>query len=236
MHDDGDHVQLGALDGRQMTFDAVVLANGADLPALLSRLNIGGVALDVTSGQVSQLPATPASSAVKTGLSFGGYLTPAHEGMHELGATFDRDARDGVTLAGHRHNLALLPGGLADIFTGLDPAEFGGRTSRRASTPDRNPIWGALAHRVYVLGALGARGFTFAPLLGDQLAAQIMQRPISLDLGTRAMLDPFRFRLRRGRLCDACGDIAGSLISCHFPACLGRPNVRHVACKRVPTG
>ena len=73
-----------------------------------------------------------------------------------------------------------------------------GRTSQRASTPDRNPIMGQLAENVYVLGAIGARGLTMAPLLGEYLAAEIAFMPNCLNQKIQAALDPFRFRLRRG--------------------------------------
>jgi tRNA 5-methylaminomethyl-2-thiouridine biosynthesis bifunctional protein len=70
--------------------------------------------------------------------------------------------------------------------------------SQRASTPDRNPIMGHLGDRIYCLGALGARGMTFAPLLGDMLAAEIGGMPVSLARDIRNALDPFRFRMRQG--------------------------------------
>ena len=105
-----------------------------------------------------------------------------------------------VTSAGHRHNLDLLPSGLRALFTGIGPDSLSGRTSRRVGTPDRNPISGRLAERIFVLGALGARGFTFAPLLGDQLAAFMLGRAVSLDRPTRQLLDPYRFCDRASRL------------------------------------
>jgi tRNA 5-methylaminomethyl-2-thiouridine biosynthesis bifunctional protein len=105
-----------------------------------------------------------------------------------------------VTSAGHSHNFDLLPSGLRTFFAGIGPDSLSGRTSRRVSTPDRNPISGRLAERVFVLGALGARGFTFAPLLGDQLAALMLGRAVSFDLPTRQLLDPYRFRDRASRL------------------------------------
>jgi tRNA 5-methylaminomethyl-2-thiouridine biosynthesis bifunctional protein len=105
-----------------------------------------------------------------------------------------------VTSAGHRHNLDLLPSGLRALFAKIEPDSLSGRTTRRVSTPDRNPISGRLAERIFVLGALGARGFTFAPLLGDQLAAFMLGRAVSLDRPMRRLLDPYRFRDRASRL------------------------------------
>ncbi len=193
-------ITVTASDGRQENFDAIVLANGADMPNLLMACESRGVVLDVTAGQVSQFPATAASKSLRTGLSFGGYLTPAIDGLHELGATFDRKVGMEVTPDGNSHNLDLLPYELRALFSGIKLENIRGRTSRRVSTPDRNPILGRLAERIFVLGALGARGFTFAPFLGDQLAASILDHAVSLDISTRLLLDPYRFRDRASRL------------------------------------
>ena len=86
-------LMLMAEDGRQFSFDQIVVATGAGLPETLRQLAIAGVRVDITTGQVSQIPQQPALNALKAGLSFGGYLTPCHNGFHELGATFDRSGR-----------------------------------------------------------------------------------------------------------------------------------------------
>ena len=80
-----------------------------------------------------------------------------------------------------------------------DPEGYGARVSRRASTPDRSPVCGEIAKNLYVLGALGARGLTLAPLLGDMMAAQILDMPVTLGLDIRGGLNPFRFRIRASR-------------------------------------
>ena len=49
---------------------------------------------DITTGQVSYIPQQPKLNALRAGLGFGGYLTPHHNGFHELGATFDRSEHD----------------------------------------------------------------------------------------------------------------------------------------------
>jgi len=198
LHEHGVTVTAG--DGRQENFEAIVLANGADIPNLLMACDRQGVVLDITVGQVSQLPATAHSKKLRTGLSFGGYMTPAIDGLHELGATFDRKAEMEVTSIGNSHNFDLLPPELRTLFSEIKTENLRGRTSRRVSTPDRNPISGRLAERVYVLSALGARGFTSAPFLGDQLAASMLGHAVSLDMQTRHLLDPYRFRDRASRL------------------------------------
>jgi len=66
----------------------------------------------------------------------------------------------------------------------MDSTSFGARVSRRASLPDRRPVIGCagadIGRWLFVLGGLGARGFTLAPLLGDLLAADILGRPVPL--------------------------------------------------------
>jgi len=91
-----------------------------------------------------------------------------------------------------------LPDGFACRLP--DTADYGARVSLRASTADRNPVCGKIDDDLYVLGALGARGLTLAPLLGDMLAAAIAGMPVTLDRDIRRTLDPYRFRLRASRL------------------------------------
>ena len=198
INQDDKGFQVLSADGRSLSFDQLVFAGGADLEALNQLLSIKGIAVDITSGQVSQVPATNDLAELKVGLSYGGYLTPAKDGYHELGATFDRNVGIDVLDSGHRHNRDLLPAGLLPFLPSVDI--FGARVSRRASTPDRNPICGKIAEDLYAIGALGARGLTLAPLLGDMLAAQILGMPVTLGLDIQRGLEPFRFRLRASRI------------------------------------
>lgn len=192
-----DHeLMLITEDGRHFSFDKIVVATGAGLPETLCQLAIVGVRVNITTGQVSHIPQQTALRALRAGLSFGGYLTPSHNGFHELGATFDRTGQAVGDDEAYSHNRNLLPPILKDILLHLDHCS--GRTSQRASTPDRFPIMGQLATDVYVLGAVGARGFTMAPLLGEYLAAQIALMPNCLNQTIQAALNPFRFRMRRG--------------------------------------
>ena len=186
---------LFAKNGRQFNYEQIVVATGAGLPESLRQLAIEGIRIDITTGQVSHIPQQAALVPLTAGLSFGGYLTPSLNGFHELGATFDRSGQGINDADAFCHNRNLLPPALKDLlkYSGGCP----GRTSQRASTPDRNPIAGQLAKDIFVLGAVGARGFTMAPLLGEYLAAQIALMPNCLSRSIKAALDPFRFRLRR---------------------------------------
>ena len=184
----GDNgVLISAVDGRRLEADCVVLASGAELGLLLGHAG-ASLPLELSYGQVSHVPA---AGDLSGGVSFGGYLTPALDGHHDLGATFTRQEQDVET--GHAHNLGLLPGDWQD-WMGASPANgLGSRIRQRASLPDRRPLAGQVADRVFVLGGLGARGFTLAPLLGDVLAAEILGHAAPMDRLQRQGVLPSRY-------------------------------------------
>ena len=195
MDADPDEMVLHAGDGRRVDADAVVIAAGADMAGLLAFCD-ADLPLEITHGLVSQVPTNDVMAGLGQGVSFGGYLTPALDGRHDLGATFWRDpsvvADEGAITAGHAHNLGLLATALGAPF-GTDPAAFGARISRRASLPDRRPVAGRHSERVFILGGLGARGFTLAPLLGDLLAADILGRSVPLPVPQWDAVQPSRY-------------------------------------------
>jgi tRNA 5-methylaminomethyl-2-thiouridine biosynthesis bifunctional protein len=184
---------LGAADGRHLTVDAVVLSGGASVGPLLQQID-AGMPVEVTRGQVSHVPATPLSAALDMGVSFGGYLTPPVDGLHELGATFSRDLNAAIDdAAAHAHNVNLLPTGLLPNLDAGSTENLGLRTSYRASLADRRPAMGRVKDDIWMLGGLGARGFTLAPLLGDALAAAILGRPTPLARDQMAGIHAARY-------------------------------------------
>ena len=46
---------------------------------------------------------------------------------------------------------------------------------------------------IYAIGALGSRGFSLAPLLGELIASQISQSPNPISTGIALSIDPMRF-------------------------------------------
>ena len=140
------------------------------------------------------MAATSFNHELSNGVSFGGYLTPALDGFHDLGATFTKQQQDVQT--GHEHNLGLLPETWQSWMASPSPEAFGSRVRRRASLPDRRPVAGKLAEGIWVLGGLGARGFTLAPLLGETLAAEMLGHAIPMDRAQRAGILPDRYKDR----------------------------------------
>ncbi|WP_461482623.1 FAD-dependent 5-carboxymethylaminomethyl-2-thiouridine(34) oxidoreductase MnmC1, partial [Porticoccus sp.] len=97
-------------------------------------------------GQISCLPATDNSRALKTVICGEGYLAPANDGMHTLGATYQiGDTSAAVRTADHQTNLQQLAKtdpAAAALFADADPATLTGRTAFRCTTPDYLPIAG----------------------------------------------------------------------------------------------
>lgn len=133
--------------GDAIDADVVVLANALDARALAVAAHLPLAAL---RGQLTQLPATDASRALRTVLCGERYATPARAGAHTVGSTFaPGDARDDVRAEDHAHNLtalhALAPALHAALGGAwLDPAALGGRAALRCVAPDRLPLVGAL--------------------------------------------------------------------------------------------
>lgn len=205
-----------APDGRAMLkADAVVLACG---PALTRFEAASFLPIALSHGQVEWGKAVPPARA----LTSGAYLAP-YEGGVLFGATFDKlqpDAPAPGLEACRLRNLEALRRLAPEVAASLDPASLRSRASLRATTPDRLPVAGLLPdapawralyaplahgapidadvpapahHGVYVIGGLGARGFTFAPLLGERIAAEICGEPAPLSRAALDAIHPARF-------------------------------------------
>ncbi|MDD3838016.1 MAG: FAD-dependent cmnm(5)s(2)U34 oxidoreductase, partial [Phenylobacterium sp.] len=68
-------------------------------------------------------------------------------------------------------------------------------------TPDRLPLAGPApgAEGLFLLCGLGSRGFAFAPLLAEHVAAQVAGAPSPLPAPLAAVVDPERFARRAAR-------------------------------------
>ncbi len=103
-------------------------------------------------GQVSHLKASDASSALGTVLCHKGYFTPAYQGIHAMGATFDKvNVTDGVTDDDNDKNLAQLAGFYQDTdwFKAWQGKEdiTGAKVGVRATLPDHMPLVGSLCDK-----------------------------------------------------------------------------------------
>ena len=165
--------------------DAVVLAAGWGTAALAPDLPLAPVA-----GQADWVedPTTPP-------VAWGGYAVPTGEGLL-FGATHDRGQVDTLpTEEASARNLETLSAALPAFAAQVETASpVRTRKAVRATTPDRLPVVGALDQpNLYALTGLGSRGFCVAPLLGEHLAACILNQPSPLQNTAADRLAPGRF-------------------------------------------
>lgn len=162
----------------------LILANGHDARRLLG---LDWLPLRPARGQVSHLPATHFAplDAVVCG---SGYLTPAVDGLHALGASFvvDDDSLE-LRAAEHQENLNKLDTMLPGASQSLSTATLGGRVSHRPISPDRLPMVGPLpgAAGLWLLSGFGARGLVWGALCAELLACRMEDEPwpVERELG-----------------------------------------------------
>ncbi|WP_341781601.1 bifunctional tRNA (5-methylaminomethyl-2-thiouridine)(34)-methyltransferase MnmD/FAD-dependent 5-carboxymethylaminomethyl-2-thiouridine(34) oxidoreductase MnmC [Ectopseudomonas mendocina] len=128
----------------------LVLACAAEISRLLAEANLP---LKRIRGQISRLPASAASSALRTVVCAEGYVAPPRAGEHTLGASFDFHSADLTpSVAEHVGNLELLREISLDLAERLDaqtldPATLQGRAAFRCTSPDYLPLVGPLAEQ-----------------------------------------------------------------------------------------
>ncbi|RLQ23215.1 bifunctional tRNA (5-methylaminomethyl-2-thiouridine)(34)-methyltransferase MnmD/FAD-dependent 5-carboxymethylaminomethyl-2-thiouridine(34) oxidoreductase MnmC [Seongchinamella sediminis] len=102
-------------------------------------------------GQTSYLPASDASAGLRAAFCHQGYISPARDGVHCIGASFKlRDSSRELRAAEHRENVDKLATALpawAASLAQLDPATLTGRVGFRCASPDYLPVVGPLPRR-----------------------------------------------------------------------------------------
>ncbi len=220
-----DGWRVESQDGRAWQAPNLVVAAGHKLPALLP---FAELPLYPVRGQVSHVPTTARLSQLRTVLCYDGYLTPAHNGAHCIGASYGRNQTDLAYRADEQEqNRARLQACVphqrwpAEVDVSGAQARVGVRCASRDHLPVAGPVVRLAAlvdHDVnapadqqsalplhaglYVLGALGSRGLCSAPLCGELVASEICGDPLPLAAALLEALHPARYwvrRLRRGK-------------------------------------
>lgn len=197
--------------------DIVIIANANEAQNLGLNLHLKTQAV---RGQVSMLAATNASQKLKSIICSDGYLSPADNGQHCLGATFSTENRE-LTLNKEDHlaNLSKLKCFSNPLYENLKDNVQGGRVSFRCTSNDYFPLVGELLDSVllkskpprlntkpaflpwikglYINVAHGSRGFTSAPYCAELLAQMICGETLSLNHEFISLLNPNRFLLRK---------------------------------------
>lgn len=209
-------------------FDAVIIA-GALETRTLDQTSWLSSHLNPVRGQISYIPEelvakTGERARIKYVLSHKGYITPARNGVHVLGATFGRDdSRIDLRDDDHDFNVKQLAKVLPDIAANLSAQKLDGRASLRTTTADHLPLIGpapdfdaylasygdidkgkkgaryrdAPYHKdVYICTGFGARGLIGAPLAAEIIASEICHMPLPLEKVLMDAIHPARFIIR----------------------------------------
>ncbi len=180
--------------------------------------------LRAVRGQITTLPASKISQTLRCVVCDEGYLTPAHQQQHCLGASFVPDDTSAeLRLNEQQHNLNLLRDISPALHEHWNNIELQGRAALRCTTPDHLPMVGALPNRdiflqhyaklrhnakaainqagsyvdgLWLLTGFGGRGLCYIPLAAELLAAQMLHEPRPLPREIQQALAPARFVIR----------------------------------------
>lgn len=141
-------------------------------------------------GQVSCIPSFSPLQGLRCVLSYGGYLTPAIDGRHHLGATYARGRMDTDCDAGDH---ALNTRKLQDFLHGDIPEATGGWAALRSVTRDRLPLVGQVEEGLYASLAHASRGLLSCALSGEYLASLLHGEPLPLPRDAARRVHPLRF-------------------------------------------
>lgn len=143
-----DNWQALADDNVLAEAPVVTLAGAADVSRFTQS---AWLPLKRIRGQITGLPATEQSAALRTVLCAKGYVAPSRNGLHTLGASFNFAESDPApSAAEHRANLDMLEEISEDLYQRLNADtehldELHGRVAFRCTSPDYLPIIGPLA-------------------------------------------------------------------------------------------
>jgi len=207
-----ERVSLGL---KNRSFDAAVVCTAQSTELLLpqAQLMLNALHGTVTSYSISQSESLPCV------ICADGYATPVIDGQMVVGASYER-GDDTHDKSSNLDRLRVICEPLAALCA-ASPSQD--RRSTRSASLDRMPHVGRVLDanqplkpsisqihqmprhpRLWVLGGLGSRGFSSAPLGAEIIAAQM--RGVVPPVGPRllAAVDPVRFALRRHQRRSPC--------------------------------
>ncbi len=157
-------------------------------------------------GQVTHIPVTPPSLALKAVICTEGYVAPSRHGVHTVGATYG-NLEESLELRAvdHEENLAMLAALSPKLYAALDGdalsvGQLDGRAACRCNVVDYLPLLGAVSDDtpgLYVNTGHGSRGLITAPLAGEALASMLEGDPLPLPVELMRAMNPRRFLSRK---------------------------------------
>lgn len=149
-------------------------------------------------GQVSWVENSQRPLALDQAYSYGGYCMQLDTAQLILGASFYPNRDDAEVLAAdHVHNYELIHSVFPAYAQQLPSVDiWQGRASVRAQSLDYFPLLGKMQgdEHIYTFAGLGSKGFMFAPLCSEILAALILGELCPVPQKLLDKLNPQRFQ------------------------------------------
>ncbi len=134
--------------GQAWQADCAVVATGT---ASSDATSLDWLPLQIIRGQTTELASHTKLGELRAALCHEGYVAPARDGSHCIGASFNlEDTGPDLQAADHRDNLEKLARAVPawrEILAGLDPAGLAGRVGYRCASPDYLPMVGPVPDR-----------------------------------------------------------------------------------------
>ena len=230
-----EHDQWRAVAGGEVVAQAsaAIVATGTGTTAMEQ---LRWLPLQTIRGQVTELPATAATDTLRAALCHEGYIAPARQGTHSIGASFNINDTDPAPRAeDNRDNLsklaAAVPGWQAQLDA-LDPAALAGRVGYRCTSPDYLPVVGpAPAYDAFIrdFGALRRNARQSIAHRGPYLPGLY----INTAHGSRGLTStPIAAELLASLICDEPPPLSRTLCRALSPA---RFIIRDLSRNRIPT-
>ena len=149
-------------------------------------------------GQVSWVENSQRPLALDQAYSYGGYCMQLDTAQLILGASFYPNRDDAEVLTeDHVHNYEIIHNVFPKYAQGLPSVDtWQGRASVRAQSLDYFPLVGKIQNlgQIYTFAGLGSKGFLFAPLCSEILAALILGELCPVPQSLLDKLNPQRFQ------------------------------------------
>ncbi|WP_180006145.1 FAD-dependent 5-carboxymethylaminomethyl-2-thiouridine(34) oxidoreductase MnmC [Acinetobacter sp. YH12237] len=185
---------LHSTDAELGTFDHVIVCAALQSGTFFKHYP----ALKPIRGQVSWVNNTDQALPLSQAYSYSGYCMQLNAKQLILGASFYPNREDCDVLAeDHVHNYELIHSVFPAYAKNLAPVDtWQGRASVRAQSQDYFPLLGKMHddQEIYSFAGLGSKGFLFAPLCSEILAAQVLAEACAVPKNLVQKLAATRFQ------------------------------------------
>ncbi|ENW08165.1 FAD-dependent 5-carboxymethylaminomethyl-2-thiouridine(34) oxidoreductase MnmC [Acinetobacter beijerinckii] len=194
LNNDGNQTELWQEQQLISTADDVIVCCAKQSAELFENYPV----LKPIRGQVSWVDNRKQPLALDQAFSYGGYCMQLDASQLILGASFYPNREDTDLLKeDHVHNYDLIHSVFPEYAQQLPSVDsWQGRASVRAQSLDYFPLVGKMQNheRIYTFAGLGSKGFLFAPLCSEILAALVLGELCPIPQRLLDKLNPQRFQ------------------------------------------